>query len=277
MRRPLAMPVDAILGAMPTVTAPDQTSISYSDTGGDGPPVLLVHGITESSACWAPVTERLRADHRVIAVDLRGHGDSGTADRYDLEAMAGDIVAVASELGVLDRVHLVGHSLGGAVVSAVGAAAPVASVVNVDQSLQLGTFKAQLTDVESMLRDETTFRPVIDGLFTQLAGDRIDPDTMARVNGLRRPDQNVVLGVWAMIFAMSEVEIAGVVEDALSGYAGTTTPYLSLFGLDPGPGYEVWLSGFIPNATVEHWPGHGHYPHLVDPDRFVDRLRSFWS
>lgn len=271
------MPVDAILGAMPTVTAPDQTSISYSDTGGDGPPVLLVHGITESSACWAPVAERLQADHRVIAVDLRGHGDSGTADRYDLEAMAGDIVTVASELGVLDGVHLVGHSLGGAVVSAVGASAPVASVVNVDQSLQLGTVKAQLTDVESMLRDETTFRPVIDGLFTQLAGDLIDPETMARVNGLRRPDQDVVLGVWAMIFSLSEEEIAGVVEEALSGYAGTTTPYLSLFGLYPGPGYEAWLSGFIPNATVELWPDHGHYPHLVDPDRFVDRLRSFWS
>jgi len=68
-----------------------------------------------------------------------------------------------------------------------------------------------------------------------------------------------------------------VVEGALAGYADSSTPYLSLFGVDPGPDYQQWLSGFIANSSIELWPEHGHYPHLVDPDRFVTRLREFWK
>lgn len=45
----------------------------------------------------------------------------------------------------------------------------------------------------------------------------------------------------------------------------------------PGPAYAAWLTGLIPTATVELWEGLGHYPHLVDPDRFVRRLDEFWT
>jgi pimeloyl-ACP methyl ester carboxylesterase len=262
---------------MSSVQAADKTSISFTDSGGDRPPVLLVHGITESSSSWDPITNRLSGDHRVITVDLRGHGLSGSAATYDLEAMAGDIVTVIDHVGVLGEVRLVGHSLGGAVVSAVGAAAPVASVVNVDQTLQLGALKAQLSEVEPMLRSSETFRTVIDGLFSELAGAKISAEAIDRVNRLRRPDQDVVLGVWELMFSMTEDEINGVVEGALAGYAGKSVPYLSIFGEDPGPDYQSWLSGFIVGAQVDLWDDHGHYPHLVDPDRFVETLRDFWG
>ncbi len=54
-------------------------------------------------------------------------------------------------------------------------------------------------------------------------------------------------------------------------------PYLAIHGIDPGPAYAAWLTGLIPTATVEVWEGLGHYPHLVDPDRFVRRLEEFWT
>lgn len=265
------------LSIMAIATAADQTPISYSVGRGGGPPVLLVHGITENSAAWDPVAERLSDDHQVVTMDLRGHGASGKAERYDLEAMAGDVVAVIESLDLFGQVHLVGHSLGGAVVSAVGAAAPVASVVNVDQSLQLGALKSQLAEIEPMLRDSATFTSVIEGLFAQLAGTEINAEAMGRVNTLRQAEQQVVLGVWELMFTMTEEEINQVVEGALEAYAGKSVPYLSLFGVDPGPDYEAWLSGFISGARVEVWQDHGHYPHLVNPDRFTDRLRSFWN
>jgi len=53
--------------------------------------------------------------------------------------------------------------------------------------------------------------------------------------------------------------------------------YLSLFGIDPGPDYADWLMSPIAGAVVEVWAEHGHYPHLVDPDRFVARLTDFWD
>lgn len=261
---------------MAIATNTDGTTIYFEDHGGSGSNVVLVHGITESTETWRPVTERLTDNHRVVALDLRGHGRSGTSDRYDLEAMAGDVAAVAVALD-MDSPHVVGHSLGGAVVSAVGAAFPVASIVNIDQTLRLASFKDQLTAVEAQLRDPEVFPLVIQGLFAELAGPLAGTDEFARVNAARRPDQDVVLGVWEMIFAMSEEDIAAVVDGALAGYADSTVPYLSLFGTDPGPEYAGWLTSRIPTATVEVWADHGHYPHLVDPDRFVTRVEEFWT
>jgi pimeloyl-ACP methyl ester carboxylesterase len=54
-------------------------------------------------------------------------------------------------------------------------------------------------------------------------------------------------------------------------------PYLSLFGVDPGPQYAQWLAGYIDGAAIEVWQDHGHYPHLVDPAQFNERVRSFVS
>ncbi len=59
--------------------------------------------------------------------------------------------------------------------------------------------------------------------------------------------------------------------------ADVHVPYLALHGIDPGPDYASWLHGIIPTSTVEVWDGDGHYPHLVEPARFLDRLRAFES
>ncbi|HZJ26250.1 MAG TPA: alpha/beta fold hydrolase, partial [Acidimicrobiia bacterium] len=260
---------------MAEVTGADGTVLYWDEAGAGAsdasPAVLLVHGITESHETWQPVIDRLRNTHRVVWLDLRGHGRSSPADRYDLEAMAGDVIAVSAAAG-LDRPHLVGHSLGGAVVSAVGAALPVRSVTNVDQSLQLGAFKDLLAAVEDDLRNPDTSPLVIDGFFGQMFGDRLAAPERERLTRLRRPDQDVVLGAWEMIFALSADEIDAAVDAALAGYAERDVRYLSLFGIDPGPDYADWLMSPIAGAVVEVWAEHGHYPHLVDPDRFVARL-----
>jgi pimeloyl-ACP methyl ester carboxylesterase len=258
-----------------TATTPDGTAIAWSRTG-SGEPVILVHGITESAASFEPVTQRLASTHEVITLDLRGHGESGLAERYDLSSMASDVAAVIDAAGV-EPPHLVGHSLGGAVVTAAGSILDVASVVDVDQSLQLDGFKAQLAPAEAMLRDPAQYQLVVDAMFELMMGDRLPADEVARVNGLRRADHEVVLGVWELLLSEPVEQIAATVDAALSGYAGRDVAYLALFGLDPGEGYGDWLAERIPGSTVEYWAGHGHYPHLVDPDRFVERLREFWA
>jgi pimeloyl-ACP methyl ester carboxylesterase len=255
--------------------APDGTSIAWSRIG-SGPPVVLVHGITESAASFAPISQRLAATNEVIALDLRGHGESANASTYDLGAMAGDVAAVVAAAGV-ERPHLVGHSLGGAVVTAVGSALDVASVVDVDQSLQLDSFKAQLMPAEPMLRDSQQYQLVVDAMFEMMMGDRLSADEAARVNGLRHADHEVVLGVWELLLTEPVESIAATVDAALAGYAGNDVPYLALFGIDPGDGYADWLGQRIADSTVEYWSDHGHYPHLVDPDRFVARLHDFWN
>jgi len=260
-------------------TAADGTSIAWSRNG-VGDPVILVHGITEAAAAFDPVAERLATGHSVITLDLRGHGESGRSESYDLAAMASDVAAVMTATGV-ERPHLVGHSLGGAVVTAAGSMLDVASVVDIDQSLQLDAFKEQLAPAEAMLRDPEQYQLVIDAMFEMMMGDVLEASEVQRVNALRRADHEVILGAWELLLTQPVEEIAAAVDAALAGYAGRAVPYLALFGLDPGDGYGDWLSGRIPGAEVEYWADDdrpfGHYPHLVDPDRFVARLRRFWD
>lgn len=86
-------------------------TISY-DVVGDGPPILLVHAGVADRRMWQPQVEELRQTHRVIAVDLRGYGDTPVAPKY---SDAGDVLGVLEDEGV-DQVIAVGASYGGYVV-----------------------------------------------------------------------------------------------------------------------------------------------------------------
>jgi pimeloyl-ACP methyl ester carboxylesterase len=235
--------------------------------------LVLVHGITESKASWDPLVEPLSAIAPVRAVDLRGHGGAIDDAPYDLVTMATDVFAEMSAAGIdASDAVLIGHSLGGTVVSAMAATVPVKGVINVDQSLALGSFQEGLRQLEPMLRGDTaSFEQAISMVFDSMRGP-LSTDETARIEALRQPRQHVVLGVWAPVLESSAEELDGLVA-AMAG--GITSPYLSLHGIDPGDGYTAWVAELVPTATVEVWTDHGHYPHLVDPARFVDRVREF--
>jgi pimeloyl-ACP methyl ester carboxylesterase len=256
---------------MASVEAADGARIEYQLVG-EGRPLLLVHGMSESTRTWEPLVDPLvAAGYEVATMDLRGHGASGRARSYDLGSMAADVGAVLDAVG-FDQALLIGHSLGGAVVSAYAAGGSCRGVVNVDQPLALGSFKATLSVLEPMLRGTPEeFEGAMAAIFDQMAGP-LDGAHRARVEATRRPVQEVVLGVWGLVLTAPESDLDAVV-DQLAG--AITVPYLSLHGIDPGPDYPGWLTSRIPTATVEVWADHGHYPHLIDPDRFVERVMGF--
>jgi pimeloyl-ACP methyl ester carboxylesterase len=91
--------------------------LHYVDWGNEGaPPLVLVHGGRDHARSWDWVAHALRKDWHVIAPDLRGHGDSGWAvgGMYAIADFVLDLANLIEALKV-DRVHIVGHSLGGAV------------------------------------------------------------------------------------------------------------------------------------------------------------------
>ena len=94
-------------------------------TAGEGAPVVLLHGIPQTSHEWRHIIPRLAGSYRVIAPDLRGLGDSSRpAGGYDKKTMGADIVAlVRGHLG-LDRVFLVGHDWGGPIAFSIAAHHP---------------------------------------------------------------------------------------------------------------------------------------------------------
>jgi pimeloyl-ACP methyl ester carboxylesterase len=81
-------------------------------TGGEGPPVVLLHGLAGSAEEFAPTARALLPDHRVVALDQRGHGHSTRRPTVlSREAFVADVVAVIEHLG--GPVTLVGQSMGG--------------------------------------------------------------------------------------------------------------------------------------------------------------------
>jgi pimeloyl-ACP methyl ester carboxylesterase len=92
--------------------------------GGSGPALLLIHGFPQDWYEWRAVMPRLTAKHTVIAVDLRGVGESEAPQTgYDAPTLAQDLYQLVGELG-LDRVTIVGHDIGGWVAYAFGRSHP---------------------------------------------------------------------------------------------------------------------------------------------------------
>jgi len=88
--------------------------------GGDGPPVLMLHGYPQTHAMWHKVAPLLARDYTVVCADLRGYGDSSKPrgipghGNYSKRAMARDMAEAMAELGFLGF-HVVGHDRGGRV------------------------------------------------------------------------------------------------------------------------------------------------------------------
>jgi pimeloyl-ACP methyl ester carboxylesterase len=97
------------------------------DAGGDGPPVLLVHGWPDTHSLWDPQVAALRsAGYRTIAPDLRGFGGSDKPEdvsQYAIPFLAADLLGVLDHFGV-ERAHVVGHDWGAALAWAIASFAP---------------------------------------------------------------------------------------------------------------------------------------------------------
>ncbi|WP_223642405.1 alpha/beta fold hydrolase [Corallococcus sp. EGB] len=88
-------------------------NLHYLRTGGARPPVMLLHGLIGSGACWTPVARGLEGEFDVIMPDARGHGGSSTPPHgYRYDDHARDVEGLIRGLG-LSRPVLMGHSMGG--------------------------------------------------------------------------------------------------------------------------------------------------------------------
>lgn len=87
--------------------------VHYLRTGGNKPPVVLLHGLMLNGACWTPLARTLEKDYDVIMPDARGHGSSSAPDHgYRYDDLADDVVSLIDALGLAAPV-LLGHSMGG--------------------------------------------------------------------------------------------------------------------------------------------------------------------
>ncbi len=90
----------------------DDTTLHIIEWGDSGTPIICIHGLTANAFCYQPIADELANEHRVIAYDLRGRGDSDKPeDGYSVPIHAADLAELIDELG-LQRPIIIGHSLG---------------------------------------------------------------------------------------------------------------------------------------------------------------------
>jgi len=90
---------------------------------GDGPPLLLLHGLSGSARWWQRNIPALSRAYRVIAIDLPGFGGTHRDSRFVLEEAVAGVAGVLDDLGI-ERAHVIGHSMGGLVAGGLAAEGP---------------------------------------------------------------------------------------------------------------------------------------------------------
>ena len=252
-------------------TSADGVPIAWDARGAGEPAVVLVHGWRCDRGLWRWTAEDLARDHRVVCVDVGGHGASG-ADRgkWDVEALAGDVQAVVEALG-LRRVVLVGHSMGGPICLA---AAPrlkgrVAAVVGVDT----------LHDVEYHMPKEAV-EPVIASL-------EADPEKGIRgfLPSMLAPGYDPALLDWLVARGMAADHRAAcaimrslTVTDSAALLENAGVPVRCVNAM---PGVTAFARPTEVAKNRKHGDfdavlleGVGHYPMVERPDAFNARLRE---
>ena len=130
--------------------------LHYTDWGGDGPPLVMLHGLSGHARTWDYTAAPLSSRYHVLALDQRGHGDTDWAPKYGFAPMTQDLLAFLDALD-LREVTLMGLSMGGIVSFVFAAAHPerVRRLVVMDIGPEIAP--AGATNVASMLAAKDTF------------------------------------------------------------------------------------------------------------------------
>jgi pimeloyl-ACP methyl ester carboxylesterase len=256
---------------------------------GSGPPIVLIHGMLNSSSHWQSVALNLAGEYTVIAPDLIGHGDSAAPrGDYSLGAHASSIRDLLAALGV-ERATIVGHSLGGGVAMQFYYQFPQRV-----ERLVLVSSGGLGHEVSPMLRSAAL--PGTSALLSLTIHPRVLG--ALRLAGRRLRDREIRAGVYiqAVARALSPLESAG----AREAFVQTLRAVIDVHGqrvsatdrlylLESMPTMIVWgerdntiplshgreAHEAVPHSHFRTLPRAAHFPHLEDPDGLSEALRTF--
>ena len=250
--------------------------LSFQDYG-EGPPLVILHGLFGSGRNWTAIARRLAEAWHVYALDLRNHGDSPWADDMDYRAMAADVYAFLERQG-LEQVPVVGHSMGGKTAMALALMQPERvtslTVVDIAPVAYAETHQAIVDALQSLDLDGISRRADADAALQPAV-----PEAGIRAFLL----QNLVAkdGSFAWRFNLAALEagmpaISGFPEQLVERCYGKRTLFLH-GGLSDyvRPDHHAVIHRQFPMASIEEIEGAGHWVHAEKPDRFLEVLRAF--
>ncbi len=265
-------------------------------TRGEGPDVILIHGLSGDLASWHPVVvARLAEHHRVTMIDLRGHGRSGMpASGYTTRDLASDLASLMDQVGIR-RAHLVGHSFGGAVALHAAVLYPdrVSGLVVADARIRglQETSGVQQWAHWDRVREwlgrhgielpERMADPDL-GLLRCLAEHRVagrleglaaEPFFIPFSRGSARRAEEWLRLIESTTAATDYKEVAGLTAEVIRHVA---SPALAIYGgLSHCLPTRETLVDLMIDCTPETIPGVGHFHPIAAPKAFADHVEPF--
>jgi pimeloyl-ACP methyl ester carboxylesterase len=258
-------------------------------TGGHGPAILLLHGITGAAEDWEPVLPLLAEDHSVLAPDLLGHGESDKAPGdYSLGALACQARDLSLALGQ-DRATVIGHSFGGGIAMQFGYQFPERM-----ERLVLVSSGGLGRDVSPILRAATL--PGAELVLPLIASDPVISAGSAVGRFLKRlglADRGDLPEIGTHFSRLNDPEkrraflttARAVLDPGGQRISATNRLYLT----ELGPSLIVWgerdpiiparhgveAHNLMPGSRLEVFEGAGHFPHHDQPERFARLVSEF--
>ncbi len=256
---------------------------------GQGPALLLLHGIGDSSASWVPLMRPLARRYTVIAPDLLGHGESAKprAD-YSVASFANGMRDLLDVVGI-DKATVVGHSLGGGVAAQLAYQHPTRV-----ERLVLVSSGGVAREVSPCLRLAST--PLADMVLPLLRLPPVRLATMAGIEVLRRSGTDLgrdAEELGRILDAVGEVAARGAFSRTLRSvvdwrgqvvtmldrsYLTQAMAVLLVWGGHDGVipvGHGHLAQAAMPGSELVVFDDAGHFPHHHDPDRFTHLLNAF--
>jgi pimeloyl-ACP methyl ester carboxylesterase len=255
---------------MPKFVDRDGVKLAYDTAGRGAPAIVLVHGWAGDRSYFAPQFEHFASRHAVVALDLRGHGDSDRPQPgsgvYEFGALCDDVLAVSAAAGC-DRPVVVGHSMGGLVALAGAArAGAVRAAVMIDPApivnANIKAYLGQAADAVEADDDGSWRAGFVSGMF-------LPTDTARRdeiISGMTTQPPAIAA---ALVRAMARF-------DGASALGAVEVPLLSIGSAVPND-IAADLRRACPTITIGQTVGSGHFNQLEVPDQVHAMIERFLS
>jgi pimeloyl-ACP methyl ester carboxylesterase len=252
---------------MPHVTR-DGVKLFYEEAGVGEPPLLLVHGWACDHTYFATQFDHFSTDHRVVAVDLRGHGQSDKPEQdYTPGVFADDLAWLWGELGLTKSV-VIGHSMGGVIAMELAARYPemLAAVVLLEAPIVVPPDRRALVEQLIPVLWSAGYREAQRGLVEgALFAPTDDPLRKARiVEAMCSAPQHVLASAYEHTFTW----------DGAAAAQACRVPVLNL-SVAGTLNDNVRLTELCPQVAQGQTVGAGHFHQLEVPDQvnaMIDRF-----
>jgi pimeloyl-ACP methyl ester carboxylesterase len=283
-RRLLASALLAVVAfafVMVVVVVEDRRSIDGEGLAvyetGEGPPLVLIHGFSVDHTWWDRVVPALAKRHRVVTVDLLGHGRSPKpTEGYTMEEHADRVAEELQERGV-DRATVVGHSLGGAVAVALAERQPRL----VRRLMVIGTGPEDPDGASGNPFVLATFLPVTGHLIRAFEPhdlvrafleDTLLPEVDLSPEQAEAPEHPTWQAYHGSAFGFRDYRSDTPLDTRVKRLG---VPFAAIFGADDDEADKGIRYRAVPGARVTVLPGLGHSPQLERPGRVARLISDF--